>query len=223
MFTITGEAILLNTGFFPRFVFPSDQHINIDLLLSGQQVDNFFADTTWVDKRRGKQISFQKIITPTKAIVSSSREGVKNVDDEKYAANPWDIIERDDEESPADYAIPIPPKPIRNPKCDEQEVAEQKLTISEIFRGGSGTDFEPYIEFFVHEDRLTEDYIFLFLSGSLLKTGLQLNRNEETDVYDPRDVEKNTRLLLTKKEGHLSDAAVLTLLYHKDFELDNSS
>ncbi|MDR3168475.1 MAG: hypothetical protein LBU27_01585 [Candidatus Peribacteria bacterium] len=124
MFTITGEAIILNTGIFPKFIIPEDQHIIIDLLFSGQQVDTFFADQTRVDRRKGKQISFQKIITPTRAIVSSSREYVKNVDDEIYVANPWDIILWDDEDSPADYAIPIPPKPVRNPQCDEQEVVE---------------------------------------------------------------------------------------------------
>jgi hypothetical protein len=77
------------------------------------------------------------------------------------------------------------------------------FTLTEVFRGNDS--YDPYLEFLLHED-IQWDYEFLLLTGSLLQTSLLLDLSEETESYDRTRLEKNTRPILAKTVGALSEA-----------------
>jgi hypothetical protein len=165
-------------------------------------IDIFSADVSWVQQRDDRMVAFQKILLPDRMIVTNSREYSVNIR-RGYKANPGALLITNDG-GYVDYTIPRPPKPTDPTPPDAcSEVEPDLFTLTEIFRGN--TTYDPYLEFFIHED-IQWDYEKLFLTGSLLQTSLTLDLSDETESYDPDRLQKNTRLILAKKVGHLAEA-----------------
>lgn len=212
------DGLLINDLFdFPAFDISDREELSVELLQDDRVVDTFSVDSSWVYKRDNKQMSFQKIILPDRYIISNSMEYIVNIDDEEYAGNPRAILITDDDDR-ADYSLPKVPKPVDPPVPNRCLLAEEDvLSISEVFRGNER--YDPYVEFFLHED-IEWEYDAFFLSGSLLvNSPLEINLdNSDFDYFTRNDLEKNTRVILTQtQDGELSGAGLLTIVYHPDF------
>ncbi|MDR0369917.1 MAG: hypothetical protein LBH96_05450 [Candidatus Peribacteria bacterium] len=57
----------------------------------------------------------------------------------------------------------------------------------------------------------------------MLQQPLYLDLDEETESYDRTLLQKNTRLIVAKEVGELSEAGLLTILYHPDLQIQNFS
>ncbi len=216
--------ILLNDGEFPQFSIPDDQEIQIYLLLSWEQIDSFFAHEYRVNKRDDFGVSFHKILTKNWPIVtrSMSNDDANLSDDTYNSANPW--VFYTSAENIIDYAID-PNASSSEPEENSDmvgcsNVEDDIITISEVFRWWSR--YEPYIEFFIHED-IEREYDELLLSGSLLTQNLTINLDEETETYDREKLQKNTRLVLTAKEWELTEAGLITIVLQPDLKFNSFS
>ena len=210
--------ILLNDGDFPQFSIPDDQEIQISLLLSWQQVDWFFAHQYRVNKRDDYGVSFHKILTQSWPIItrSVSNEDVNLSDDTYNYANPWVLYTYADEI--VDYGISPEDSPQDDSSiADCSNVHEDIMTISEVFRWWSR--YDPYVEFSIHDD-IMYDYDSLLLSWSLLVQPIIIDLDRETETYDREKLQKNTRLILTTKAWALTEAGLITIVYHPDLEFN---
>ena len=211
------NGIIVNSDqSFPDFDIADNQELFIELREDNQLVDIFSAEKSWVEHRDDMNTSFQKVILPTTTLVTNAMEHTEN-NKKGYRTNPWIVITTSDDDL-SDYSIPKKEKPnsTQNPLC--ASAFTELVTLTEVFRGNDR--YDPYIELFIHED-MEYDYDFLLFSGSLLQASFSLDLDEETESYDRTLLEKNTRLIVTKNVGNLSEAWLLTIVYHPDFDLNN--
>lgn len=219
MFKNISEILVNADGNIPTFSIPDDEEILLELIYDEKIIDTFFVNKYRVERRNDYQVSFHKLLTDIWPIVtraaSNDTENIK-----KYLqANPWIFYTY--AEDIVDYAYPPGQKPLEPTSPDICfSVEEDVVTISEVFRWWER--YDPYIEFFIHED-IEEKYSGLLLSWSLLQTSLFVDLDEEMESYDRSHLQKNTRVLLTKQVGNLSEAGLLTLLYHPDFDIQSFS
>ncbi|MDR0281934.1 MAG: hypothetical protein LBI53_01045 [Candidatus Peribacteria bacterium] len=199
----TSRGLLINQkNNFPNFDIPDTEELNIELLIDGTVIDVFSAEASRVQQRDDRMVAFQKIILPDKTIVTNSREYSINIK-KGYKGNPGALLITTDK-GYVDYTIPKPEKPIDPPPLDAcSKAAEDILILTETFRGNN--TYDPYLEFLIRED-IQWGYEKLLLSGSLLQTSLLLDLSGETESYDRDRLEKNTRLIVTKKVGNLAEA-----------------
>lgn len=222
--------ILVNSWNYSEFSILENQHLNIDLLLSWEVVDSFFAHKYRVEKRAEYWVSFHKILKNNWPIVTRaySNDDVnlsEYAQDNYLSANPWVLYTNAD--NIVNYAIDPNEEEYNNPddendetpiSCDEIE--DDLIKIDEIFRWWDR--YEPYIEFDLYED-LEYEFDSIYLSGSLLNQPLLIDLYEENETYDMEKLQKNTKLILTTKAWELSEAWLITIIYHPDFKFNNYS
>jgi hypothetical protein len=198
------NSLILNRNPLPRFKIPEKKEMLIELLVDNQLVDTFSVDQSRVQDKNDHMISFQKVILPDRILTTNinttgNRINIKN----PRLANPGMLHTTNDDDF-VDCSIPKPEKPnLSLPPELCTNAQEDLLTLAEIFRGTP--TYDPYLELLIHED-IQWDYDFLFLTGTLLQTSLLIDLSDETESYDRDRLEKNTRLLLTKTVGNLSEA-----------------
>ncbi|MDD2536905.1 MAG: thermonuclease family protein [Candidatus Absconditabacteria bacterium] len=213
-------GIVKNTdAHFPLFSIPDDKALLVELRGNDALIDSFSAQESRVKQRDDSKTSFQKLLLPNKTIITNAWEHATN-NPRGYKVNPGLIVETDDD-GYVDYGIPkyTTPEDSDLPELCEDALSDT-ITLTEVFRGGER--YDPYLEFFIHED-IEEEFEFLQISGSLLAQSITIDLTQETESYDASLLEKNTRLILTKEVGELSEAGLLTLVYHPDFDLHNPS
>lgn len=213
--------ILLNEWSYPRFSISDTDEIQISLFFSWQKIDSFFAHQYRVNKRDDYGVSFHKILTQNWPIItwSASNEDVNLSDDTYNYANPWVLYTYADEI--IDYGI----SPEDSPQedffiADCSNARKDTMTISEVFWWWSR--YDPYVEFSIHED-IMYDYDSLLLSWSLLTQPITIDLDRETESYDREKLQKNTKLILTTKVWDLTEAGLITIVYHPDLEFNNYS
>ena len=211
--------VLLNEWNYPQFFISDTDEIQISLLLSWENVDSFFAHQYRVNKRDDYGVSFHKILTQNWPVItrSLSNDDANLSEDTYNSANPWVLYTYADEI--IDYGI----SPENSPQEDNSSTADCSnarndiMTISEIFRWWSR--YDPYVEFSIHED-IEYDYDSLLLSWSLLVQPIIIDLDRETESYDREKLQKNTRLILTTKVWDLTEAGLITIVYHPDLEFN---
>ena len=210
--------ILLNEWNYPRFSISDTEEIQISLFFSWQQVDSFYAHQYRVNKRDDYGVSFHKILTQNWPIItwSASNEDINLSDDTYNYANPWVLYTTADEI--IDYGI----SPEDSPQedffiADCSNARKDIMTISEVFWWWSR--YDPFVEFSIHED-IMYDYDSLLLSWSLLTQSITIDLDRETESYDREKLQKNTKLILTTKVWDLTEAGLITIVYHPDLEFN---
>ena len=230
------SLILLSGGVIPLedphqlFINDTDA-IKIDLLSSWTIIDRFYADGAWVKKRNDYLTSFHKILQGEQSIITRAMSNEPENSKKYLTANPWTFYTyaenltdytlkdstdiQDPEPQNGTWTQPTEPEePKPNEVCWEDLIA-----FSEIFRGWER--YEPYIEFSILQD--IHQLSKLYLSGSLLKKSIEINLQQETDLYEYNDLQKNTKLILTSKEWELTNAGLITFLLHSELELNKFS
>ena len=215
--------ILLNTWNYKQFSIADTKEIQISLLLSWEVVDEFYAHEYRVKYWNDEKISFQKVVSEWRFIVTwsylSEEEDRQNVREWLWViATPWVLIETS--EKVKDYAKDPNSEPEIIAPADCSDAEEDIITISEIFRWWSR--YEPFVELLIHED-IEYEYDYLLLSGSLLTQSLTINLDEETENYDQEKLQKNTRLILTTKAWVLTEAGLITIVLQPDLWFNSYS
>ena len=219
--------ILINGNGYPKFQITDTKEIQISLILSWEEVDLFYVHEYRVNEFNDYDMSFQRATTENGFIITAfqmlSKEDRKNLVRWMWIlATPWIIIDAPEEVK--DCTI----DPTSEPEEEEifeswdcEDVYQSPVTVSEIFRWGSR--YEPYIEFDIHDDMEWYDFEYLLLTWSLLKTWVFIDLyDEDAEYFDLVDLEKNTKLILTTKEWSLTEAGLITIVLHPDFELNFS-
>ena len=214
--------ILLNEWIFPEFSISDTNEIQISLLLSWEEVDSFYAHEYRVNKRDGYWVSFHKILTQNGPIITRSFSNDEaNLSEDTYnSANPGVLYTNAD--NIIDYWI----SPEDSPQEENSDIVgcsnakKDIMTISEVFRWWSR--YEPYVEFFIHED-IQYEYDSLLLSWSLLVQPITIKLDDETETYDREKLQKNTRLILTTKAWALTEAGLITIVLQPDLEFNSFS
>lgn len=215
--------MILNGQTFPEFYIPDDQEIQISLLFSGQEVDTFFVHEYRVKDRDDYAESFHKIMFDEWPIISyaSTHYGEENnMSENTYKlGNPWILY------TSADFVKDCSKEKSDNSQMQEDEtgcwdVWEDMVTISEIFWWW--TRYDPYVEFSIHED-LWRYYDSLLLSWSLLNQPITMDLTEETETFDKRKLQKNTKLILTTKPWALTEAGLITIILQPTLEFNSFS
>jgi hypothetical protein len=211
--------ILLNEWKYPQFSISDTDEIQISLVFSWQQIDWFFAHQYRVNKRDDYGVSFHKILTQNWPVItrSISNDDANLSEDTYNSANPWVLYTYADEI--IDYGISPEDSPQEegSSTADCSNVHEDIITISEIFRWWSR--YDPYVEFLIHED-IGYEYDSLLLSWSLLAQPITIDLDRETETYDREKLQKNTRLILTTKAWDLTEAGLITIVYHSDLNFN---
>ena len=161
--------ILLNTWNYKQFSIADTKEIQIFLLLSWEVVDEFYAHEYRVKYRNDEKISFQKVISEWRFVVTwsylSEEEDRQNVRAWLWViATPWVLIETS--EKVKDYAKDPNSEPEDIPPADCSDAEEDIITISEVFRWWNR--YQPFVEFFIHED-IEYEYDYLLLSDSAFR------------------------------------------------------
>ena len=215
--------MILNGQTFPEFSIPDDQEIQISLIFSWQEIDNFFVHESRVEDRDDYAESFHKIMFDEWPIISyaSTHYGEENnMSENTYKlGNPWILY------TSADFVKDCSKEKSDNSQTQEDEtgcwdVWEDMVTISEIFRWWSR--YDPYVEFSIHED-LRRYYDSLLLSWSLLNQPITMDLTEETETFDKRKLQKNTKLILTTKPWALTEAGLITIILQSTLEFNSFS
>ena len=210
--------ILLNEWNYPQFSISDTNEIQIFLLLSWEKVDSFYAHEYRVNKRDDYGVSFHKILTQNWPIItwSASNEDVNLSDDTYNYANPWVLYTSANEI--IDYWISPEdsPQEISN-MADCSTARKDIMTISEVFWWWSR--YDPFVEFSIYED-IQYEYDSLLLSWSLLAQPITIDLDKKTESYDREKLQKNTRLILTTKVWDLTEAGLITIVYHSDLKFN---
>ena len=225
MFDFEGDVnILLNQWNYKKFSITDTKEIQISLILSWEEVDSFFVHENRVKKVDNEKMSFQKVISNWKFVVtwslfSEEDEDMKNIRP-WFIANPWVFIQtfskvKDASKDPDEW------EEEEFESWDCEDVYQSPVTVSEVFRGGSR--YDPYIEFDIHDDMEWYDFEYLMITWDAVKTPIYIDlRDEDAMHFDIEDLEKNTKLILTTKEWSLTEAGLITIVLHSDFELNLS-
>ncbi|MCK9466834.1 MAG: thermonuclease family protein [Candidatus Absconditabacterales bacterium] len=206
-----------NIEFIPNTISFEDEEINLDLIRSGQVLDNFFVHSSYVDYYQEYETSFEKVgqgnswtttvvgfsfdryyntnrgisANPTKYFTSG--ENLIDVSLDKYPYIP------DPEDPEDDLNIPI--------DCDDF-YADWILDISEVYYG---TGIYPsYVELNI-SDNVKSYYSQIRLGGSALNQELTFNSNK---------LKADKRFLITDSDTWYYEG--WESLYNPDFSLNSS-
>ena len=215
--------IILNTWNYKKFSIADTKEIQIFLILSWEIVDDFYAHEYRVKHRNDEKISFQKVISQGRFVVTwsylSEDEDRQNISPWFWVvAKQWVFIETT--EKAKDYSKDPNSEPEDIPQADCSDAEEDIMTIDEVFRWWSR--YNPYIEFSIHED-IEYEYTHLILSWSLLSQPITIDLDEETETYDQEKLQKNTKLILTTNAWSLTEAGPITIVLHPDLSFNSFS
>ena len=225
MFDFEGDVnILLNQWNYKKFSITDTKEIQISLILSWEEVDSFFVHENRVKKVDNEKMSFQKVISNWKFVVTWSLFSEEDEDRKNirpwFIANPLVFIQtfskvKDASKDPDEW------EEEEFESWDCEDVYQSPVTVSEVFRWGSR--YNPYIEFDIHDDMEWYDFEYLMITWDAVKMPIYINlRDEDAEYFDIEDLEKNTKLILTTKEWDLTEAWLITIVLHPDLSLNFS-